>query len=221
MSVILAALPRAAVLGVMVLVIAGASCDAAPAPFPAAVPVAPGVAATASPAELRGPEAFADIADPAGRSQAMFVEVSRVLLHPRCVNCHPSDDSPRQRDGEAHDPPIVRGADDHGPPGLECTSCHQDRNPELARVPGAPDWHLAPRSMAWVGRSPAELCDQIKDPGRNGGKTLEQIVDHAGHDPIVAWGWAPGADRRPAPGTQARFGSLVAAWVSTGAACPR
>ena len=42
----------------------------------------------------------------------------------------------------------------------------------------------------------------------------------AGHDELVAWGWAPGADREPAPGTQEAFGALVAAWVETGAECP-
>jgi hypothetical protein len=217
MSVILAFPPRAALLGPMLAALACASCSAAPAPVPSAPPA---TAAAPAPNELQPPEAFADVADPAARSRAIFVEVSRVLRHPRCVNCHPSDDSPRQRDGEPHDPPVVRGADDRGPPGLGCTACHQDRNLDLARVPGAPEWHLAPRSMAWVGRSPAALCEQIKDPVRNGGKTLAQIVEHSAHDPIVAWGWAPGADRTPAPGTQARFASLVAAWVSTGAACP-
>jgi hypothetical protein len=200
-------------LGAVLLMIASASCSAV------AEPVAP--PAAASPSELRPPEAFAGITDPSERSGALFLEASRVLLHPRCTNCHPSDDSPRQRDGEPHDPPVVRGPDDRGAPGLECAACHQDRNASPARVPGAPAWHLAPRSMAWVGRSPAALCEQIKDPARNGGKTLPQIAEHAAHDPIVAWGWAPGADRAPVPGTQAGFGALVAAWVEMGAACPR
>jgi hypothetical protein len=202
-------------LGSVLLTLAAVSCSAAPEPLAATLP------AVASAGDLQAPEVFAGIADPAARSQALFLEASRVLLHPRCTNCHPSDDSPRQREGELHDPPVVRGPDDRGAPGLECTACHQDRNATLARVPGAPAWHLAPRSMAWVGRSPAALCEQLKDPARNGGKALPQIVDHAAHDPIVAWGWAPGADRAPVPGTQARFGSLVAAWVEMGAVCPR
>jgi hypothetical protein len=49
---------------------------------------------------------------------------------------------------------------------------------------------------------------------------LQQIIDHSAHDPLVAWGWSPGADREPAPGTQAELGALVAAWVESGAACP-
>jgi hypothetical protein len=151
----------------------------------------------------------------------MFVEIARVLTHPRCVNCHPADDTPRQGDGHAvHDPPIARGADDRGIPALLCTSCHQERNVELARVPGAPNWHLAPRSMAWLGRTPSQICAQLKDSAQNGGRTLAQIKDHVAHDGLVAWGWSPGAGRTPVPGTQAQFGELVQAWIDSGAECP-
>ena len=115
---------------------------------------------------------------------------------------------------------MVRGPAGLGVPGMECTSCHQDRNQRLTRVPGAPNWHLAPIEMAWVGRSPRQLCEQLKDPSRNGGKSLAQIVEHNAHDELVGWGWAPGADREPAPGTQQQFGALVAAWVDSGAECP-
>lgn len=173
-------------------------------------------------ANLRTPESFSGIKDPKERSRQMFVEATRVFLHPRCRNCHPSGDSPAQGDeGRVHEPPVARGTQDQGVPGLECASCHQDRNLALARVPGAPGWHLAPRSMAWVGRSPQALCEQIKDPARNGGKSLPQIVEHVAHDQLVAWGWSPGWGRTPAPGTQERFAALIAAWVSDGAACPR
>ncbi len=172
--------------------------------------------------ELRAPESFAGIADRDERARALFQEASRVLLHPRCRNCHPDGDSPLQGDkGLLHDPPVARGADDRGVPGLLCESCHQDKNLELARVPGAPNWHLSPRSMAWAGRTLKSLCEQLKDPARNGSRTLLQIVEHSAHDPLIAWGWSPGALRTPAPGTQERFGALMAAWVKDGAACPR
>ncbi len=170
--------------------------------------------------ELRSVADFAGIADRATRSRALFAEASRVLMHPRCVNCHPDGDVPHQRiTMELHDPPVQRGPDDRGVVGMECAGCHQDRNQAHTRVPGAPEWHLAPIEMAWVDKSAAHICAQIQDPARNGGKTLAEIVDHAAHDELVAWGWAPGADREPAPGTQAQFGALVAAWVDTGAAC--
>jgi len=173
-------------------------------------------------AGLRSPESFAGVKDRDERARMLFLEASRVLLHPRCLNCHPDGDSPAQGDGgRVHDPAVTRGPQDRGVPGLECSSCHQDRNLALARVPGAPQWHLAPRSMAWVGRTPQALCEQIKDPARNGGKSLAQIVEHTAHDELIGWGWSPGSGRTPAPGTQERFGALFAAWVKDGAACPR
>lgn len=183
----------------------------APQALPASVPAN----------QLRPVAAFDAIADRDARSRALFAEASRVFLHPRCVNCHPDGDVPHQGMTLAlHDPPVERGPTDEGVVGMRCSTCHQDRNQALTRVPGAPSWHLAPRSMAWVGRTPHQLCEQIKDPARNGNKTLAQIVEHSAHDKLVGWGWTPGHDREPAPGTQAQFGALVAAWVDTGAVCP-
>ncbi|MRG90442.1 Isoquinoline 1-oxidoreductase subunit [Polyangium spumosum] len=174
-----------------------------------------------APNELRAPADFAGITDTRERSRALFLEASRVLMHPRCVNCHPNGDVPHQgMNMQLHDPPAVRGPDNHGVVGMECTSCHQDRNQELTRVPGAPQWHLAPLEMAWVGKSAREICEQMKDPKRNGGKTLAEIVEHNTHDALVGWGWHPGADREPVPGTQPQFGAIVAAWAETGAECP-
>lgn len=201
--------------------LAGA-CSGNSRPGTAAPPPGPPVALP-PPAEggLRPVAAFAAIPDAAERSRALFAEASKVLLHPRCVNCHPPDAFPRQGDDSMrHDPPVERGAADHGLPALECGSCHQDHNVELARIPGAPGWHLAPVEMAWLGRSAGAICEQIKDPKRNGGKTLAQIHDHMAHDKLVGWGWAPGDGRTPAPGTQAELGELIAAWIETGAACP-
>ena len=173
------------------------------------------------PQELLGPESFSGIEDPIVRSRALFVEAGKVLTHPRCTNCHPAGDTPRQGTlGKIHEPPVVRGAGGHGTFVNACHSCHQDRNGIDAPVPGAPLWHLAPREMAWHGATLPQLCAQLKDPARNGGRTLEQIAEHSANDPLVAWGWAPGGARDPAPGTQQRFGALMAAWAASGAACP-
>ena len=80
---------------------------------------------------------------------------------------------------------------------------------------------MAPLSMAWQQKSLAQICAQIKDPARNGGKTLAQIQEHMAHDTLVGWGWHPGGTREPAPGTQEQLGALTAAWIATGAECPR
>ena len=172
--------------------------------------------------ELRAPADFDSISDRAARSRALFVEAGRVLTHPRCINCHPAGDVPQQgMSGALHDPPVVRGPEDRGVPGNGCSTCHQDKNQPLARVPGAPGWHLAPIEMAWVGRSIGAICAQLKDPRRNGGKTLAQIADHSAHDALVGWGWAPGSGHEAAPGSQRAFGALVQAWIDTGAECPK
>ena len=95
---------------------------------------------------LAAPESFAAIGDTAERSAALFTELGKVLTHPRCVNCHPAGDRPRQGDdGRLHQPPVERGADGLGLPAMRCAICHQEANFDPGRVPGHPDWHLAPR----------------------------------------------------------------------------
>ncbi len=173
-------------------------------------------------ADLRSPDSFASTADRAERSRALFSEAGKVIQHPRCLNCHPVGERPTQgADMHPHSPLVVRGADDKGAVGMRCTTCHQADNFEPSGTPGHPLWHVAPTSMAWQQRSLAQICEQIKDPARNGGKTLAQIQEHMAHDSLVGWGWRPGGTREPAPGPQAQFGALIAAWIESGAACPR
>jgi hypothetical protein len=181
-------------------------------------------ATTALPAgaeDLRAPETFGSITNQSERSRALFVEAGRVLQHPRCLNCHPVGERPTQGDDRhPHSPLVVRGADDKGAIGLRCTTCHQDANYEASGVPGHPQWHVAPKTMAWQMKSLGQICEQIKDPRRNGGKTLAAIHEHMAHDSLVGWAWTPGGIREPAPGTQAQLGALIAAWIESGAACP-
>jgi hypothetical protein len=173
------------------------------------------------PDRLASVESFASIGDTAARSAALFTELGKVLTHARCVNCHPAGDRPRQTDARRlHQPPVTRGPDGLGLPAMRCPICHQNANFDPGRVPGNPIWHLAPREMAWEGKTLAEICTQIKDPARNGNRTLEALVEHIGTDHLVGWAWAPGYGRQPAPGTQKEAGALVEAWVRTGAACP-
>jgi hypothetical protein len=179
-------------------------------------------AADPAPASLAPPESFAGISDTNQRSATMFTELGKVLTHPRCVNCHPAGDRPHQTDlGRPHQPPVWRGEDGHGLAAMRCSICHQGANFEPARMPGHPEWHLAPREMAWEGKSLGEICAQIKDPARNGGRRPEDLIHHIGDDTLVGWAWAPGSGRQSAPGTQKIAGALVEAWVKTGAACPQ
>jgi hypothetical protein len=178
--------------------------------------------ASNAPAEnLATLESFDAIGDTVARSAALFTEAGQVLTHARCVNCHPAGDRPRQGDvRRLHQPPVARGNDGFGLPAMRCPICHQAANFEPGRVPGNQVWHLAPIEMAWEGKTVGEICAQIKDPARNGGRSLDEIVHHIGTDHLVGWAWAPGAGRQPAPGTQSEAGALLDAWVNTGAVCP-
>ena len=177
--------------------------------------------ANAPASQLAPPESFLGIKDEGTRSAAIFTEVGKVLTSPRCTNCHPASDRPRQGDdSRQHQPPVERGADGLGLPAMRCSSCHQNANFDPGRVPGNPHWHLAPSDMAWEGKTVGEICLQIKDPARNGGRSVNDLIDHIGKDTLVGWAWAPGVGRTPAPGTQQIAGALVEAWARTGAACP-
>lgn len=175
--------------------------------------------------DLRGPDQITG-ADEAARSAALFVEMGKVLTHPRCLNCHPVTGGPTQGDDmRPHEPPMVRGEADFGPPGMTCNTCHGPTNVSYATepgsIPGHDPWNLAPVEMGWQGVSLGEICEQMKDPARNGGKDLAELLEHNAHDGLVGWGWDPGEGREPAPGSQELFGELTKAWIDTGAACPQ
>jgi hypothetical protein len=123
-----------------------------------------------------------------------------------------------------HDPAVVRGPYGFGAPGLSCSTCHGAANVDVANgegsIPGNPKWGLAPIEMAWEGKTLGEICTQIKDVKRNGGKSLQDLIVHNSSDILVGWGWHPGKGRTPAPGSQATFGALTKAWVDSGAKCP-
>jgi hypothetical protein len=151
-----------------------------------------------------------------------FQQISAVLLHPRCLNCHTNGDYPTQGDDRhPHLFRVVRGGENRGAAGMHCSTCHQTANNPSNGVPGAKGWELAPLSMGWEGRTARELCEQLKDPERNGGLDLPRLAQHFGTDARVAWGWVPGNGRTPVNAPKESFLAAVAAWVSTGAACPQ
>ncbi len=184
----------------------------------------PQTAAVAEVNGLKTPVAFAAMNDDKVRAAALFDEMAKVILHPRCANCHPRSGGPTQGDAmDPHNPPVVRG-DGVGAVGMQCATCHGPENVEFASmkgsVPGAEPWLLAPVSMGWSGTTAAEVCGQIKNTELNGNRTLEDLVEHMGRDHLVNWAWHPGEGRSPAPGDQETMGALAAAWVDAGAHCP-
>ncbi|MEM7371398.1 MAG: hypothetical protein AAF587_22480 [Bacteroidota bacterium] len=159
-------------------------------------------------------------------SEEAFDKMMQVLTHKRCMNCHPSDDHPRQgEDSHVHKFGVQRGADNHGVAALRCNTCHQSENNALSGVPGAPEWSLAPYSMRWQGLTRIEIAESILDRKRNGGRSLEQIVEHLTEHELVLWAWEPGVDaegnpRETPPVSKEDYIKAVKEWAEAGAHIP-
>jgi mono/diheme cytochrome c family protein len=158
-------------------------------------------------------------------SRDAFLQVYRVLTSPRCQNCHPAGDSPLQGDdSHVHIQNVKRGKDGHGVYGMRCDTCHQATNlPGAHMPPGNPKWSLPKPElkMVFVARSPAELCNQLKDPKRNGHRTLSDLLDHIANDDLVGWGWNPGDGRTLPPLSRPDTVAQLKIWIEGGAACPK
>jgi len=175
------------------------------------------------------PLVFAQLAASAAGGPALFDPVASVVMHRRCLNCHQAD-APRQTDrGVRHAQRVVRGTGGanprdggHGAPTLQCQACHQTTNTAEGRVPGVAHWSLAPRSMTWEGLSKAQICQQLKDPARNGNRTTaHEMIEHMRVDPLVLWAWNPGANRTTPPLDHASFVKALDAWAAAGMPCPQ
>lgn len=166
---------------------------------------------------------------PASRAAGLvaFETVRSVLQHPRCQNCHPAGDVPLQGDaGLPHKQNIQRGPTGHGMAGAECTTCHGPANPPASYGTHIPpgvstEWHMPPpeMKMVFVGVAPGALCEQVKDPARNGGKDMAALRIHL-DDPLVKWGWTPGFGRTAIPISHAAFVQAWETWASAGTPCP-
>src|ERR1700751_5415038 len=170
--------------------------------FPLVVAAAIFVAATLFAAPQPNPKNASTKPD-SSDSLAAFLQVYKVLTSPRCQNCHPAGDAPLQGDdSHPHLQYVKRGKDGHGAYGMRCDTCHQTTNlPGVHLPPGNPKWSLPSleHKMVLVGRSPAELCRQLKDPKQNGNSKLQQLYDHISADDLVGWGWNPGYGRSQPP----------------------
>ena len=92
--------------------------------------------------------------------------------------------------------------------------------PGVPHVEPFPDWQLAPIEMAIEGRSPGELCRQLKDPKQTGNLSLRDIIFHLDEDPLVLWAFDPGAGRTPIRIPHDVFIEAAREWANAGAPCP-
>lgn len=163
--------------------------------------------------------------DKAPTSDAFDV-VMQVVTHKRCMNCHPAGDRPLQgADSHIHHFNVQRGEDSHGAISLKCSTCHQSENNDYSGLPGAPHWHLAPRSMAWEGLNRVEIAQAILDRNKNGDRSLEEIEKHLTEDPLVLWAFNPGLNnegepREKPPVSLEKYIEAVKQWIAEGAIIP-
>lgn len=158
---------------------------------------------------------------------AAFARMERVLLHPRCLNCHVPG-APLQGDlSRVHYPAVQRGTDGKGVAPLQCATCHSTRNSPLPHAPpgletdGKPGWHMPPdhMKMSWLGLSGPALCKVFREPATNGHRSLAMLEQHLLTDHLVAWGWQPGPARALPPLAKPEFDEQVRAWIRNGAPC--
>lgn len=152
-----------------------------------------------------------------------FGNVYKVLMSPRCMNCHPAGDVPLQGDdSHLHVMLPKRGIEGKGVYAMKCGNCHQATNtPGQHTPPGNPEWHLPPANMKMVfqGRTPNQLARQLVDPKQNGGKSMKDLLAHA-DDTLVMAGWHPGEGRTLPPLSHAEFKKAWTTWIQKGAVAP-
>jgi hypothetical protein len=153
-----------------------------------------------------------------------FLKVYKVLMSPRCMNCHPAGDAPLQGDdSHIHSMNVQRGPDGKGLYAAKCSNCHQPENtPGLHTPPGNPKWQLPPANMKMVfqGRNPRQLALQIMNYNMNGHKNRQQLIEHA-RDTLVKSAWHMGEGRTPPPMDYSAFVSVWDTWIKKGGYAPK
>lgn len=148
-----------------------------------------------------------------------FADIYAVSMHPRCLNCHPAGDAPLHTDASIrHD----FGIDRFSPlVGVHCSTCHAAApvGDGLAPLPPAdPIWSLAPKAMVFEGRTPKQLCEQLKDPQINGGRGHVDTTAHVANDHLLQTSWHSG--RTVPPISHAELVKRFETWGRAGGPCP-
>ena len=159
-----------------------------------------------------------------------WARIYEVASHPRCANCHtgPSDrpmwSGPTYGKARPHGMNINAGESRIGAEYVTCSTCHALRETGLNNVPHAApqvamDWRLAPVEAEWFGKSSVEICNQLRDPERNGDRDHLDLASHLDHDLILHWAWNPGGGREPAPHSLQQHVNDILAWGVAGFPC--
>ena len=158
-----------------------------------------------------------------------WTRIYDVTSHPRCSNCHvganniPMWSGPSYGNARPHGMNINAGDSRIGAEYLRCSACHAFRE-DVNDVPHAApqvamNWQLAPVEAEWFGKTSDEICNQLRDPERNGGRDFNDIASHLDHDLILHWAWNPGEGREPAPYSLQEHVNDILAWGVAGYPC--
>src|SRR5215475_14489641 len=118
--------------------------------------------------------------------------IEAVVTHPRCANCHVDANAIPIWTPAGETKPRVHGMNIHGGESrigaetIPCSTCHMTSTQANDPAPAPPragiDWQLAPVAFIWFGKSGAEICAQMRDPKRNGGRDAVGLLEHLRHD---------------------------------------
>jgi len=157
-------------------------------------------------------------------SKKAFLEVYKVLISPRCMNCHPSGDIPLVgEDNHLHGQRVKRGDDGRGMYASKCINCHMDQNtPGVNKPPGCPDWHMPPANMKMIfqGRTARELAAQLLNTSENGNKTSADLINFLEANQYVLAAWNPAEGRNSPPLSHDEFLKQFRLWIDNGAFLP-
>lgn len=160
---------------------------------------------------------------------AAWDRIYAVASHPRCTNCHVgAQDAPMWEGlsygaGARHGMNIQAGESRIGAESIPCRACHVTSDRANTRAHAAPHileaWRLPPVELDWLDETSADLCGALRDPDRNDGFEIADLVAHVQSSPFVAWGFTPGAGRSAPAGNVESLAQDIAAWGEAGAPC--
>ena len=179
-----------------------------------------------------------DLTPPTSATAAEGLEawgrIFEVTSHPRCANCHtgesdrPMWSGPSYGKTRPHRMNIRAGESRIGAEFISCQTCHTTKDTDWENANTTPHaaprvamfWQLAPVEADWFGRSSVEICEQLRDPERNGGRDTMALAEHLDHDLILHWAWNPGGNREPAPYSLQEHVNDILVWGVAGMPCP-
>jgi hypothetical protein len=148
---------------------------------------------------------------------AAWARIYEVASHPRCSNCHVGADN------RPHGMNVNAGDSRIGAEYVQCSTCHAYREDVNDMPHAAPqvamNWRLAPVEAEWFGKSSTEICEQLRDPERNGDRDHLELANHLDHDLILHWAWNPGGGREAAPLSLQEHVNDILAWGVAGFPC--